>query len=117
MRILNKKVFKASFILFVMFLIIALAGCGSDSEDPSEQISSDEVFTIDKLSKYDGKDGNPAYIAVDGVVYDVSNSSRWRNGEHNGYQAGNDLTDEIESISPHGTRVLNRMPVVGTLEN
>jgi len=28
----------------------------------------EKTFTIDELSTYNGKDGNPAYIAVEGIV-------------------------------------------------
>ena len=61
------------------------------------------------------KNGNPAYIAVDGVIYDVTDVPQWNGGGHNGYFAGNDLTEEIKTISPHGVSKLNGIPVVGTL--
>ena len=72
-------------------------------------------LTLDQLKQYDGKNGNPAYIAVDGILYDVSNVRQWKNGSHEGYSAGLDLTDAIKSSSPHGTSVLNGVPVVGKL--
>ena len=59
-----------------------------------------------------GKDGNPTYVAYKNVVYDVSNVSKWVNGEHNGNTAGNDLTQAL-SGSPHGERVLADLPIVG----
>ena len=72
-------------------------------------------LTLDQLKQYDGKNGNPAYIAVDGVIYDVSDVSRWKNGSHEGYSAGKDLTDAIMGKSPHGTSVLEGVPIVGKL--
>ena len=72
-------------------------------------------LTLDQLKQYDGKNGNPAYVAVDGVIYDVTNVPQWKNGEHNGYSAGNDLTDIIKNKSPHGVKQLNGVPVVGKL--
>ncbi|MCT6807216.1 MAG: steroid-binding protein, partial [Bombilactobacillus sp.] len=30
-----------------------------------------EKFTKESLAKYDGKNGNPAYVAINGDVYDV----------------------------------------------
>lgn len=72
-------------------------------------------LTLDQLKQYNGKDGNPAYIAVDGVIYDVSKVSRWKNGSHEGYSAGKDLTDSIKGKSPHGTSVLEGIPVVGKI--
>lgn len=75
------------------------------------------VFTLEELAQYNGKNGNPAYVAIDGVVYDVSNVPQWKDGEHNGMQAGNDLTEQINTLSPHGIKVLTKLPVVGTLES
>jgi predicted heme/steroid binding protein len=37
----------------------------------------------------------------------------WKNGKHNGYTAGKDLTAEIKEKSPHGVKNLERVPVVG----
>lgn len=73
--------------------------------------------SIDKesLSKSDGKEGRPAYIAAGGRVIDVSKSRLWGSGTHMGrHQAGNDLTADIEA-APHGPEVLDRYPQVGTL--
>jgi predicted heme/steroid binding protein len=73
------------------------------------------LMTLEQLARYDGREGRKAYIAVNGYIYDVTNSSRWPNGNHNGYQAGQDLTDAIMSISPHGIRVLDNIPKIGIL--
>ncbi len=72
-------------------------------------------LTLAELAKYNGKDGNPAYVAVDGIIYDVSAYPKWKNGDHNGYSAGNDLTEIIKTKSPHGVAKLNGVPVVGKL--
>ena len=72
-------------------------------------------LTLDQLKQYDGKNGNPAYVAVDGIIYDVSNVAKWKNGEHNGYSAGNDLTDIIKNKSPHGVKNLEGLPIVGKI--
>lgn len=112
--------------LLICILLVATA-CGSAAKKteptPADQGSSVETaapaqleLTLDELSKYNGKDGQPAYIAVDGIVYDVTSSPKWKNGEHNGFQAGNDLTEQIKNISPHGLKVLERLNKVGTLK-
>lgn len=72
-------------------------------------------LTLAELAKYNGKDGQPAYVAVDGVIYDVSAYPKWKNGDHNGYSAGNDLTEIIKNKSPHGVAKLKGVPVVGKL--
>jgi predicted heme/steroid binding protein len=74
------------------------------------------VFTAEKLARYDGKDGAPAYIAYKGTVYDVSHSLLWRGGRHwVVVQAGADLTDRLPS-APHGEDLLSRVPAIGILE-
>ena len=72
-------------------------------------------LTLEELKQYDGQNGNPAYIAVDGVIYDVTNVPQWSGGKHNGYTAGQDLTDAIKNVSPHGVSKLKDVPVVGEL--
>ena len=68
-----------------------------------------------KLKGFDGKEGRPAYIAYDGMVYDVSASRMWREGIHMGsHTAGMDLTASLEN-APHGEDVFSRYPHVGVL--
>lgn len=77
--------------------------------------SGEQLFTLDELSTYDGKNGNLAYVAVDGVVYDVTDAPQWSTGSHEGLNAGTDLTVVI-GTAPHGTDVLENVPVVGKLQ-
>lgn len=72
-------------------------------------------LTLEELKQYDGQNGNPAYVAVDGVIYDMTNVPEWKDGKHNGYTAGQDLTDIIKNKSPHGLAKLQGVPVVGEL--
>lgn len=73
------------------------------------------MLTLEQLSSFDGTMGKPAYIAVDGLIYDVTNSALWKSGTHNGFTAGKDLTVEIKEKSPHGLRTLEKVPVVGQI--
>ncbi len=87
-----------------------------NTEQTTEGDQGLKVFTTAKLAKYNGKDGNPAYIAVDGKVYDVTNVPEWKGGVHqNRFEAGKDLTEEITKLSPHGKSKLELVPIVGTL--
>jgi predicted heme/steroid binding protein/uncharacterized membrane protein len=73
-------------------------------------------FTPEELSSFNGKDSRPVYIALQGKVYDVSQSPLWSKGLHmNRHPAGKDLAGEI-SAAPHGTEVLERYPQVGVLK-
>lgn len=72
-------------------------------------------LTLEELSRFNGKEGQRAYVAVDGIIYDVSDSPAWKSGDHNGFEAGNDLTDAIKNTSPHGIAKLQNVVEVGKL--
>jgi len=69
-------------------------------------------ITKEELRGYNGRNGNPAYIAYQGKVYDVSNL--FLDGEHMGCIAGNDLTEILIYMS-HEDKVLTKFEVVGEL--
>ena len=72
-------------------------------------------ITREELEKNDGKNGKPAYIAYQGKVYDVSDSSFWMDGEHMGmHNAGKDLTEDLE-MAPHRDENFEKVKLVGTL--
>lgn len=95
----------------------AIIGFIPESYDEVDTASepANKAFTLEELKKYNGQNGNPAYIAIDGTVYDVTNIKRWKNGKHCNVTAGNDLSKEIGS-SPHGKDVLKKVPIVGILK-
>ena len=128
---------KMNFVISTMFITTTMFFCGCTSMTSSSQSSdsktlnvdnssaettsstadsssTEETFTKTELKKYNGQDGNLAYVAVDGIVYDVTNAKDWNNGKHQGYEAGQDLTDVI-SKAPHGISVLKDLPIVGKL--
>ncbi len=73
-------------------------------------------MTSEELASFDGREGRAAYVAVNNSIYDVSESSRWQNGNHEGvHQAGQDLTEALKA-APHVRAVIERFPVVGKLE-
>lgn len=78
----------------------------------SNSTQKERTFTKKELQQYNGQNGKPAYIAVDGTVYDVTNLPTWKGGKHKGYKAGVDLTEAIKH-SPHGIKVLQGLPIVG----
>jgi len=71
-------------------------------------------FTAAELAEYNGTGGKPAYVAFKGVVYDVTESAMWGDGDHEGmHQAGADLTAEHDD-APHDVYVTD-FPEVGRL--
>lgn len=73
-------------------------------------------MTRTELAAFDGGENRPAYVAVNGKIYDVSASPRWQDGLHPpDHRAGQDLTEELAG-APHVRAVIERFPVVGTLE-
>lgn len=76
--------------------------------DPST-IQNATVFTAETLKQYNGLNGQPAYVAVDGIVYDMS--SVFRNGVHQGHKAGQDLTTAFHQEHPNN--FLKKLTVVG----
>jgi len=73
-------------------------------------------FTPQELAGFDGSDGKPTYVAVKGVVYDISGSRLWKAGKHmNRHHAGSDMGLEL-STAPHSAAVLDRFPKMGLLD-
>lgn len=88
-----------------------------DSDDDTLADGEELEMTLEELAEYDGTNGKRAYIAVDGIIYDVTDSDYWQDGSHNGFQAGQDLTREIKEVSPHGVKNLERVERVGKIED
>jgi len=106
---------KSGRILALALLLAMALSLSAPGLRPAYAESAGEplLLTLEELKAFDGKDGRPAYVAVDGIIYDVTNSIPWKNGEHNGFSAGNDLTREIKEISPHGAGKLQNVVEIG----
>lgn len=75
-----------------------------------------KVYSREDLLRENGENGARTLVAVDGKVYDVSESKKWLKGKHmNRHKAGADLSSDIRS-APHGLDVLERFTLVGTLQ-
>ncbi|MFH1368505.1 MAG: cytochrome b5 domain-containing protein [Elusimicrobiota bacterium] len=127
---------KIAVILTVLFLFVSGVFAAEDAKAatkaPDEKKTAKKVikkYPLDdwkklvippeQLKKFNGKNGNPPYVAVDGIVYDVSAIPAWKGGEHkHGLKAGNDLTEEFAKAPPfHRTKkVMNKAVKIGVLE-
>jgi predicted heme/steroid binding protein len=72
------------------------------------------LFTKEELAKFNGKNGNPAYVAVNGTVYDVTNNAAWGAATHFGLFAGNDVTVPFSSCHAEQP-ILVKLPNVGKM--
>lgn len=69
---------KRLFFLFTLLSTLVLVACTSDepitdpnnpSDDPNDKVIE---LTLEELAYYDGTDNKPAYIEVEGKIYDVT---------------------------------------------
>lgn len=73
-------------------------------------------YNLEELKQNNGKNGMRAYVACEGLIYDVTGSFLWQGGKHQvSHYAGEDLTLELKK-APHGVEFLKRFPVVGYLK-
>lgn len=77
---------------------------------------TEKQFTLLELAQYDGAMGKAAYIAVEGIVYDVSWDPCFGGGSHFGIMAGKDLTAEFKKGHVNDVEVLKDLPIVGVLK-
>ncbi|NLA95575.1 MAG: hypothetical protein GX838_01850 [Clostridiaceae bacterium] len=107
------------YLIFALLIaILQVSACAETGPEAKETWKVELILTIEELAQYDGLEGRRAYIAVDGIVYDVTDIPQWKDGLHGGrFQAGRDYSEEIRSESPHGTGMLSRADEVGILED
>jgi predicted heme/steroid binding protein len=76
----------------------------------TSETTTSTIFTASTLKNYNGLNGTPSYVAVDGIVYDMSKT--FKNGNHQGYKAGQELSTSFHNQHPE--TFLNGLPIVGT---
>mgnify|MGYP000884858763 FL=1 len=81
------------------------------------QLMEERVFTLEELSQYDGSNGKLAYVAVNGIVYDVSLEATWGGGTHFRLYAGQDLSEQFNGCHGGNLEVLRNLPRVGVLQS
>lgn len=67
-----------------------------------------------QLALRNGQDREEIWIAYKGIIYDVTESTLWRRGQHYQHFAGQDLTHELPD-APHTEVVFERLKIVGKL--
>jgi predicted heme/steroid binding protein len=73
-------------------------------------------FTLEELSYYTGQDGYPAYVALNGIVFNMTDIPTWGAGTHFGMVAGTDVTARANACGYHDLSYIMRiLPTVGYL--
>lgn len=86
---------------------------------PNENIiPPSREFTLEELNNYyNGADGRPAYVAINNMVFDVSDVASWAGGTHFGLYAGEIHTDVFDKHHNGNIQFLKeRVPMVGYLK-
>ncbi|MCX8131851.1 MAG: hypothetical protein N3I35_17360 [Clostridia bacterium] len=88
-----------------------------NTQPQASESDKQKTFTKEDLAKYNGKDGQPCYVALYGVVYDITNVKGWKNGSHgHGILGGKDWTAAFDKLAPKSHKnpdFLKKLPVVG----
>lgn len=128
-KVLLIFLYTAGFLTFIYLEVFIMRGKNDTAENTQANVVSSnygittstgeytktvgqKTFTPEELAQYDGKDGNPAYVAVDGVVYDLT--SIFKDGSHFGHLAGEELTNAF--YKKHVASEITKYPVAGILE-
>jgi predicted heme/steroid binding protein len=72
-------------------------------------------FSKSQLALRNGQDKPEIWVAINGIIYDVTKSRLWRDGKHYEHWAGQDLTDELKD-APHTEKVFDKFKVIGRLK-
>jgi predicted heme/steroid binding protein/YHS domain-containing protein len=104
-------------LVTILLLMVFFAGIIFAGALAAGQEGQGKTFTLEQLKQFDGRNGRPAYAAVNGIVYDLSKIGPWKGGKHmNKHFAGRDLTAEFQQAPQDiHKNILQMLPKVGTL--
>jgi len=104
---------------FSNFALLILLSMNSHNTITDEAIiiAQSEIYpySIEELSHYNGKNNQPSYIAIDDIIYDVSNIEEWNDNLDDNFSAGKDVT-EIINDSSIKELIIEEAPEVGILQ-
>lgn len=81
-----------------------------------ENVPMQREFTYEELAMYDGSNGRDAYVAVNGIVYDVSLEATWGGGTHFGIYSGRDASAEFNECHSGREGILRNLPIIGWMK-
>ncbi len=72
------------------------------------------TYSTSQLALKNGQDSEEIWCAYKGIIYDLTGSRLWMNGQHYEHWAGQDLSRELKE-APHNSSVFDRFKIVGKL--
>jgi predicted heme/steroid binding protein len=98
-------------VISTFFFVKMIYSKRMDSLNVAQPTGAEKIFSIDELANFDGKNGNPPYVAVDGLIYDMTGV--FQTGKHYSHFAGQELTNAF--YKKHVKGEITKYPVVGIL--
>jgi predicted heme/steroid binding protein len=80
----------------------------------------DKVIIESQLRLFNGDDEDRMYVAYKGIVYDVTDCPKWRQGIHERQHfPGQDLSAELDNEAPHAGGVFSHpcVKIIGRLQS
>lgn len=73
-------------------------------------------LTEKELALYNGKNGMPAYIAIDGTIYDIGDVPQLKDKNHLEVKAGADYSEIFKKCHNGDKNILSKLKVVGVMK-
>lgn len=80
---MKKNIFGFLFLIIITFSLF--------TKDNNKSL----ILTIEELMTFDGTNNKPVYIAINGIIYDVTDLKEWQSNEYKKYGVAKDLTNEF----------------------
>jgi len=109
---------KISYLLFLIALLILLSMDSHNTiTDEAIIIAQSDIYpySAEELSQYNGKNNQPSYVALDDIIYDVSNLEEWNDMQEDNSLAGKDVSEIIKDSSIKEL-IIEEAPEVGILQ-
>ena len=72
-------------------------------------------LTEKELALYNGKNGMPAYISIDGTIYDISDVPELKDESHSGIKSGADYSELFKKCHNDDINILSKLKIVGEI--
>ncbi|MCR1899773.1 hypothetical protein NSA47_12370 [Irregularibacter muris] len=112
---MHRKISYFLFSLAILFLF-TMNPSSYGTEEAMVDIQNEPVsYTLEELSQYNGKNEQPEYIAIDGVVYDVTHIAEWQDLLDTDVFSGQDISEMVEDESIRDS-IIEKAHEVGILK-